>query len=137
MPTDKFLGRRQALKTLGASTLAPVLAHLRSRRLLALGHHPLVPVQAGQSWAPRFLTMHENETVATLAELIIPGNRYARRAGRQRHHAAERLERHRDRVAVGEETGLALESPMLQEGLVKIICEETEAQDMSFQPHPL
>lgn len=72
MPTDKFPGRRQALKTLGATTVVPVLAHLGAPRLLALGHHPRVPVQAGESWAPRFLTMHENEAVATLAELIIP-----------------------------------------------------------------
>lgn len=72
MTTGKFIDRRQALKALGTSSVAPVLAHLSSPRLLALGHHPLVRVQAGESWAPRFLTPHENETVATLAELIIP-----------------------------------------------------------------
>ena len=72
MAHDRTIGRRQVLKTLGASTVAPALAGLAPIRLLALGHHPLVPFQTGETWSPRFLTPDENESVIVLSELIIP-----------------------------------------------------------------
>lgn len=58
------VGRREVLKAIGASALAPVLSS---------GFHPLVPPKPGETaWRPRFLTDHENETVTLLSELIIP-----------------------------------------------------------------
>ena len=72
MPSNRTVGRRYVLKTLGVSTLAPALAGLSPVRLLALGYHPMVPAQEGMAWAPRFLTRDENETVVVLSELIIP-----------------------------------------------------------------
>jgi hypothetical protein len=57
------IGRREALKRVGALAAAPVLA----------GYHPLVPVpQDGAPWKPRFLDAREAELVAELAERIIP-----------------------------------------------------------------
>jgi|ETNmetMinimDraft_23_1059889.scaffolds.fasta_scaffold24029_2 hypothetical protein len=43
MAQDRTFGRRQMLKTLGVSTLAPALSGLTPVRLLALGHPPTVP----------------------------------------------------------------------------------------------
>lgn len=61
------LDRRQALKILGASTVASTLPG----RSLAL--HPLVPPpESGGSWKPRFFTTEECATVEDLAECILP-----------------------------------------------------------------
>lgn len=74
MSKNKPVGRRQALKTLGATAALPVLEQLGTHNLLgAVGYHPLVPRQQGEeAWTPRFLTTHENETVTLVSELIIP-----------------------------------------------------------------
>jgi hypothetical protein len=57
------IGRRQALRTLGAPAVLPLLAPL----------HPWVPRQEGESaWQPRFLQPGEVETVTQLAERIVP-----------------------------------------------------------------
>jgi hypothetical protein len=57
------IGRRQALRTLGAPAVLPLLAPI----------HPWVPRQEGErAWQPRFLQPPEVETVAQLAERIIP-----------------------------------------------------------------
>lgn len=59
--------RRQALRILGAATVAPAVAEG------AWLFHPLVPRQEdGGPWRPRFFTADESATVETLAELIIP-----------------------------------------------------------------
>ena len=59
--------RRQALRILGAATVAPAVAEG------AWMFHPLVPVQEdGGPWRPRFFTADESATIEELAELIIP-----------------------------------------------------------------
>lgn len=59
--------RRDALKLLGAATVAPAVAEG------AWMFHPLVPPQEdGGPWRPRFFTADESAAVETLAELIIP-----------------------------------------------------------------
>ena len=59
--------RRQALKILGAATVAPAVAEG------AWMLHPLVPPQEdGGPWRPRFFTADESAAIETLAELIIP-----------------------------------------------------------------
>ena len=55
------IGRRQALRRLGAPAVVPLLSHF----------HPAVPKQEG-AWKPRLLQESEVETVASLAERIIP-----------------------------------------------------------------
>lgn len=61
------ISRRQALKTVAASSVAPLLSPLK------LASHPLVPVQEGEAgWVPRFFNPHQSETVSTICELIIP-----------------------------------------------------------------
>lgn len=55
------IGRRQALRTLSASALVPLLH----------GFHPLVPREEG-GWKPRFFQDSEVETVSQIAERIIP-----------------------------------------------------------------
>ena len=61
------ISRRQALKTVGAYSVAPFLIPL------GRASHPLVPLQEGQEgWVPRFFDGHQTETVSTICELIIP-----------------------------------------------------------------
>lgn len=61
------INRRQALKTVGACSVAPLLPPFSGIS------HPLVPLQEGQTaWVPRFFDAHQVETVGTLCELIIP-----------------------------------------------------------------
>jgi hypothetical protein len=55
------IDRRQALLRLGAPAVVPLARHL----------HPALPPQEGE-WAPRFLRASEVETVAVVAERIIP-----------------------------------------------------------------
>ncbi len=57
------MNRRDAMKRLGASAMAPLVGHF------AL--HPSVPKQEG-GWLPRFLEPSEVRTVADLAERIVP-----------------------------------------------------------------
>ncbi len=67
MSKSPAVPRRQALKVLGAATVAPAVAEG------AWMFHPLVPPQEdGGPWRPRFFTADESATVETLAELIIP-----------------------------------------------------------------
>jgi hypothetical protein len=54
-------GRREALARIGAAAVAPLVS----------GYHPFVPAQESP-WRPRFLEGAEVETVAALAERIIP-----------------------------------------------------------------
>ncbi|HJS73527.1 MAG TPA: gluconate 2-dehydrogenase subunit 3 family protein, partial [Vicinamibacteria bacterium] len=58
---NERMGRRQALRSLGASALAPFLPRL----------HPSLPPQEGE-WKPRVLQAGEVETVAALADRIVP-----------------------------------------------------------------
>ena len=61
------ISRRQALKTVGAYSVAPFLTPLSG------ASHPLVPVQEGEAgWVPRFFDGRQSETVSTICELIIP-----------------------------------------------------------------
>ena len=61
------ISRRQALKTVGACSVAPFLTPLSG------ASHPLVPVQEGEAgWVPRFFDGRQSETVSTICELIIP-----------------------------------------------------------------
>jgi Gluconate 2-dehydrogenase subunit 3 len=55
------IGRRQALQRLGAPALVPLVLHL----------HPALPPQEGE-WKPRVFRESELDTVAALAERIIP-----------------------------------------------------------------
>jgi hypothetical protein len=55
------IGRRQAIQKLGASAMLPALSHF----------HPSVAPQSGE-WKPRFFRESEAETVAQLAERILP-----------------------------------------------------------------
>jgi gluconate 2-dehydrogenase gamma chain len=55
------LARRKVLQVLGAPAVAPLVA----------GFHPAVPAQEG-GWKPLFLEASEVETVAQLAERIVP-----------------------------------------------------------------
>ncbi len=67
MSKSPAVPRRQALKVLGAATVAPAVAEG------AWMFHPLVPPQEdGGPWRPRFFTADESAAVETLAELIIP-----------------------------------------------------------------
>ena len=68
------IDRRQAVRRLGALTIVPVLARMGPGGLFAMsGHHPHVPVQEGdRTWRPVVFTDQQAETVAVLAELIIP-----------------------------------------------------------------
>ena len=67
MSKSPAVPRRQALKILGAATVAPAVAEG------AWMFHPLVPPQEdGGPWRPRFFTADESAAVETLAELIIP-----------------------------------------------------------------
>ena len=67
----ELIGRRQAIQRIGASAMVPFLS----------GFHPSVPPQEGE-WQPRFLQDSEAETVAEIAERILPetGTPGARRA---------------------------------------------------------
>lgn len=61
--STRRIGRREALKRVGALAAAPVL----------MGYHPLVPIQeGGAAWEPRFFEAREAELVAELCERIIP-----------------------------------------------------------------
>jgi hypothetical protein len=55
------IARRKVLQVLGAPAVAP----------LVLGFHPAVPAQEG-GWKPQFLESPEVETVAQLADRIVP-----------------------------------------------------------------
>ena len=55
------IGRRQAIRTLGASAVVPFFS----------GFHPSVPRQEGE-WKPTFFQKPEVETVAGMAERILP-----------------------------------------------------------------
>jgi hypothetical protein len=61
------ISRRQALKTVGAYSVAPFLTPLGG------ASHPLVPALEGEAgWVPRFFDGRQGETVSTICELIIP-----------------------------------------------------------------
>ena len=55
------IGRRQAIRRLGASAVVPFLS----------GFHPSVPPQEGD-WKPRFFQDSEVDTAAEIAERILP-----------------------------------------------------------------
>ena len=69
MDDHASVNRRYALRVLGASVAS---AAVTPHAIFALDRHPLVPQQSGGPWSPRLLTAHEAESVATLADLIIP-----------------------------------------------------------------
>lgn len=58
---SQLIDRRQAIRKLSASAVAPLLHHF----------HPLVPRQEGE-WKARFFQETEVETVAGIAERIVP-----------------------------------------------------------------
>jgi hypothetical protein len=65
--------RRRAAAGLGAAS-APVWVEALSAlaREQAAHVHPATPAGATAAWAPKVLSVHQNETVTTLCELIIP-----------------------------------------------------------------
>lgn len=68
----KKISRRAAVKSL---TLVPILSHFGPEGLFASNAHthPRVPVQSlSEPWQPEFLTTEQSETIALLAEYIIP-----------------------------------------------------------------
>ena len=62
--------RRQALGILGRMAVVPALSHLPLERLYALGRE--THRRLGESPVLRILDPHQHETVAAVAELIIP-----------------------------------------------------------------
>src|SRR4051794_40621099 len=77
---DKKLNRRAAIRRLAAAGVGAVTSPLWVESLTALARaqaahpHPSGVQQPGvtDAWAPKVLTGPQNETVATLCELIIP-----------------------------------------------------------------
>ena len=69
MIARKGISRREATKVLASAVGAPLLPQLTSST--ARPHH-VSPSQKAGSWVPKFFNAHQNETVAVLAELIIP-----------------------------------------------------------------
>jgi hypothetical protein len=65
MAARQTVSRREALHLLGAAAALPLLDPGRL-------HHPLAAVPPGQAWQPRFLNRDDIETVAAVAERIIP-----------------------------------------------------------------
>ncbi|MGH9339630.1 MAG: gluconate 2-dehydrogenase subunit 3 family protein [Acidobacteriota bacterium] len=75
MAEAKTISRREAIRTIGASSIVPLLSYLGPGGLFASNAqtHPRVPVQSlEQPWSARFLNVQEVETAAAVAELIIP-----------------------------------------------------------------
>ncbi len=67
------MSRREALKSVGASSLVPLVNHLEASRILPGSAHPLVPLQDDESfWKPAVLDSGEIETVIAISEKIIP-----------------------------------------------------------------
>ncbi|HJO37312.1 MAG: gluconate 2-dehydrogenase subunit 3 family protein [Vicinamibacterales bacterium] len=65
MPSDQSVSRREALQILAAAAALPLLDPGRL-------HHPSVQVPVGEAWQPQFLAPDDIETVAAVAERIIP-----------------------------------------------------------------
>jgi hypothetical protein len=78
MMEQKRVNRRDALRSLAAAGLGAASAPLWVDALSALAReqaahvHPVTPAGATTVWAPKILNAHQNETVTTLCELIIP-----------------------------------------------------------------
>ena len=72
------LNRRDALRKLAAGGIGAAASTLWVGNLSALARaqaahaHAAVSVQSGTAWAPKVLNAHQQSTVATLSELIIP-----------------------------------------------------------------
>jgi hypothetical protein len=74
------LDRRQALRKLAAGGLGAATAPLWSQRLTGLAvaradahtHAAAAASAAAASWTPKVFDAHQNETVVTISELIIP-----------------------------------------------------------------
>ena len=66
--------RRAVLKRLATATLAAATtpAWVKTLNDIAHAHAASPPPQAGVSWQPKVFTPHQNETVISLTELIIP-----------------------------------------------------------------
>lgn len=66
--------RRDALKRLAMASLGAATAPAWVTTLsdIAHAHAAGAPLQAGVTWEPKVFTPHQNETVVTLTELIIP-----------------------------------------------------------------
>ena len=66
--------RRDALKRLAMASLTAATAPAWATTLsdIAHAHAASAPLQAGVTWEPKVFTPHQNETVVTLTELIIP-----------------------------------------------------------------
>lgn len=64
------MNRRDALRALGAGAAVPTLAALLADPLFAAGRS--LHARIGRGGALQVLDAHQNETVATIAELIIP-----------------------------------------------------------------
>ena len=60
-----MFSRREVLRVFGAAAALPLFDPGRL-------HHPLAQVPSGQAWQPRFLDLEQVETVASIAERIIP-----------------------------------------------------------------
>jgi hypothetical protein len=75
--SDCDLNRRQALRRLAAGAVGAATAPIWGETLIALARqhaHTKAATAAlsASGWTPRLLTPHQNETVVTLTELIIP-----------------------------------------------------------------
>ena len=66
------LSRRETMKIMAAGPMLPVLG--QSPRSAKVGTHHPSPSPSGREtpWTPKFFSVHQNETVTALAELIIP-----------------------------------------------------------------
>jgi hypothetical protein len=75
-----FLDRRQALRKLAVGGLGAATSPLWSDKLTELAlahadphtHAAAAPAAAATTWTPKVFDAHQNETVVTISELIIP-----------------------------------------------------------------
>jgi glucoside 3-dehydrogenase (cytochrome c) hitch-hiker subunit len=72
MRKPQRLSRRQTIKLMASGPVLPMLPQIAPSGRVA-SHHPSPSTSGkGTPWTPKFFSAHQNETVSTLAELIIP-----------------------------------------------------------------
>ena len=75
--SNSDLNRRDALRWLAAGAVGAAASPVWADTLIALAReqahtHAAVPAMTASQWTPKLLTPHQNDTVVSLTELIIP-----------------------------------------------------------------